>query len=163
VPVALEYALWVVASLLVVGGIVGTIVPAIPGALLVFIGLVVAAAIDNFDRVGWVILSILFIMTILSYAADAIATGYGAKKVGAGKWATIGAVLGGIVGLFFGIIGIIVGPFVGAFVGELLMRPDLKQAGKSGLGAWLGIVLGSAVKASLAIAMIGIFVAAYFL
>ena len=58
---------------------------------------------------------------------------------------------------------VIVGPFIGAFAGELLMRPNLKQAGKSGLGAWLGIVIGGAVKASIAIAMIGIFVAAYFL
>lgn len=158
----LDYILWTLAVLTVAAGLIGTVIPAIPGALLVFAGLVIAASIDGFARVGIGTLSILFLMTAVAYAADMVATAYGARKTGAGKWAIAGAFIGSIIGIFFGIAGIILGPFIGAVAGELLATNDLKKAGISGTGAWLGILVGSAVKAALAIAMVGLFAVVYF-
>ena len=153
--------LWIVAAVLVVAGIIGTGVPVIPGPVLVFAGLLMAAWVDGFEKVGWVPLTVLGILTALSFVADIVATGAGAKKAGASKQAVIGATIGAIVGIFLGIIGIFVGPFAGAAAGELLANRDLVRAGKVGYGALFGLVLGAAMKIALALAMVGVFVTAY--
>jgi len=148
--------------MLVVAGILGTVAPALPGPVLVFAGLLMAAWIDGFENVGWAPLTVLGVLTALSFVADIVATGAGAKKAGASKQAVIGAAIGTIVGIFFGIIGIIAGPFVGAAAGEFLAKRDLIRAGKVGYGTLFGLVLGAAMKIALALAMVGVFVTAYF-
>jgi len=154
--------LWIIAGMLVVAGILGTVAPALPGPVLVFAGLLMAAWIDGFENVGWAPLTVLGVLTALSFVADIVATGAGAKKAGASKQAVIGAAIGTIVGIFFGIIGIIAGPFVGAAAGEFLAKRDLIRAGKVGYGTLFGLVLGAAMKIALALAMVGVFVTAYF-
>ncbi len=153
--------LWLAAIILVLVGIAGIVVPAIPGAALVFAGLVLAAWADNFERVGWISLAVLGLLTLISFAIDFYTTSLGAKRVGASKLAIFGAAVGMFVGIFFGFFGIFVGPFAGAFLGEYIMRKDLKQSAKAGAGAWLGIVFGIAAKIALVFTMIGIFVLAY--
>ena len=154
-------ALWLLAVLLVLVGLVGIVLPALPGTALVFAGLLMAAWIDGFEKVGWLPIAVLGALTALSFLADLAATGAGAKKAGASKQAVIGATLGTVVGLFFGIVGIFIGPFIGAAAGEFLADRDLVRAGKVGYGTLLGLVLGAAMKIALALAMIGVFVTAY--
>ena len=154
--------LWIIAGMLVVAGILGTVAPALPGPVLVFAGLLMAAWIDGFENVGWAPLTVLGVLTALSFVADIVAAGAGAKKAGASKQAVIGAAIGTIVGLFFGISGIFVGPFAGAAAGEFLAKRDLIRAGKVGYGTLFGLVLGAAMKIALALAMVGVFVTAYF-
>jgi len=149
--------------LLVVVGIAGTVMPAIPEVPLVFVGLLVAAWADHFQKVGWFTLSILGVLTLFSFVLDFFATSLGAKRVGASWLALALSVVGAIVGLFFSIPGLILGPFVGAFVGEYIARRDWRQARRVGFGTWLGMLLAIAGKLALIFAMVGIFMTAYVL
>lgn len=150
-------------GLLVLVGLAGTILPALPGTPLVFAGLLVAAWAEGFDKVGWITLTILALLTIFSLVIDVMATSMGAKRVGASWKAMLGAGLGTIVGLFFGIPGLLLGPFIGAVLGEYIALRNWNQAGKVGFGTWLGLLFGTAAKIALSFAMVGIFVAAYVL
>jgi hypothetical protein len=153
-----DIILWVLAIILVGGGLVGIIFPALPGAPMLYAGLFAAAWAEDFRHVGAKTLIVLGIMTILTYVLDFLAGAFGAKRFGASRRAVIGATLGAIVGIFFGIPGILLGPFIGAVLGELSNRPDLKAAGLAGIGATLGLALGVAAKLALAFAMLAIFV-----
>jgi len=155
--------LWIVAILLVLAGIAGSVLPALPGVPLVFAGLLLGAWIDHFQKVGWFTLVLLGLLTLLSFAVDFLATSMGAKRVGASKWAIAGSALGTLAGLFFGIPGLILGPFLGAVAGELLARRGQRQAVRSGFGAWIGLLVGTAGKLALIFAMVGIFLTAYML
>lgn len=154
---------WIAAILLVVAGLAGTIVPGLPGAPLVVAGLVLAAWIDGFAHVGWPTWIAIGALGIVSIGVDLLASALGAQRFGASPRALVGATLGALVGLFFGIPGLLLGPFVGAVIGEYTARRDLAQAGRAGIGTFLGLVFGAAAKAALALAMIGIFVAGYFI
>jgi uncharacterized protein len=155
------YLLWILAGTLVLVGLAGTILPMLPGVPFVFGGLLVAAWIDNFQRIGWPILTILALLTAMALVVDFVATVFGAKRAGASKLALVGAAIGSIVGIFFGLIGIFIFPFVGAVIGEFIERRKLGQAGKVGLATWLGLLFGALAKLALALTMIGIFVIAY--
>src|SRR5262245_54639200 len=156
-------ALWFLAAALVIAGLIGLVLPAIPGAPLIFAGLLLAAWIEDFAFVGLWTISVLAVLAILTFGVDLWATMFGAKKFGASKYAVIGAVLGSIIGLFLGFPGVVFGPFIGAVVGELLAQKNLQQATRSGIGATIGLVLGVALKLALAFAMIGIFTVVRFL
>lgn len=158
-----SFIFYLIAGLLVVVGLAGIILPALPGVPLVFIGLLVAAWTDGFERVGWLPLVVLGVLTLISVVIDVLSTVIGAQKVGASKLALLGAAIGTVVGLFFMPIGLFVGPFAGALVGEYVHGRQLGQATKVGIGTWLGIVLGVALKLGLAMAMIGLFAAAWFM
>jgi len=155
--------LWIVAVVLVVAGLAGTILPVLPGAPLVLAGLVAAAWAENFVYVGVPTLVLLAVLTALTYVIDLVTSALGAKRVGASKYAIWGAVLGGLVGAFFGIVGILLGPFVGAVAGELGAGRSVKQAGRAGVASWIGFVAGTLGKLALLFTMIGIFVLARFL
>lgn len=150
---------YVLAVVLVVAGLVGTLLPALPGALFVFGGLFLAAWADDFARVGAVGLGIIAGLGLLALVVDLVASVLGAKRVGASPQALAGATLGGIVGIFLGIPGLILGPFAGAVAGELIARRDLLQAGKVGMGTWLGLVAAAIAKLVLAFLMIATFLA----
>ena len=158
-----EIMLWAAVVVLVLVGVAGIILPALPGVPFVFIGLLLAAYIDNFDLVGWPTLTILGVLTLLATAADFLATSFGAKRVGASRKAIWGAAVGTFIGIFFGIPGLFLGPFIGAAVGEYSSRQDLAQAGKVGVGTWVGLLLGVAMKIALTFTMLGVFVAGYFI
>lgn len=151
--------LWLLAALLIVAGLAGLVLPALPGAPLLFLGLVAAAWAEQFAYVGWGTLSLLAGLALLTYAVDFVAGAFGARRFGASGRAMTGAALGTLLGLFFGLPGVIAGPFLGAVTGELTVRNDLRAAGKAGIGATLGLALGAAAKIALAFAMLGIFLA----
>ncbi|TWI12090.1 hypothetical protein IP93_01371 [Lysobacter ruishenii] len=153
--------LYLVAALLMLVGLAGTVLPALPGIPLMFVGMVLAAWAGGFEYVGWGWLVALGILTLLSLGIDLLAASMGAKRVGASRLALAGAVLGTLVGIFFGPLGLFAGPFVGALAGELIQRRDLGQATKVGVGTWFGIVLGTVLKVGLAFAMLGLFAFAW--
>ena len=153
---------WIAASLLVVIGLFGTVLPGLPGTPLVFGGLLLAAWIDDFARVGPIPLTILGVLTLFSLVIDILGAMLGAKKVGASKQAIIGAALGTLFGLFAGIIGLIIGPLIGAVAGELMAKRDIQHAGKVGVATWIGILIATALKLALVFIMVGIFITAYF-
>jgi uncharacterized protein len=155
------YLLWALAGILVLVGLAGTILPMLPGVPFVFGGLLIAAWIGDFQRIGWPTITILAILTALAIVVDFVATLLGAKRAGASKLALLGAAIGSIVGLFFGIVGIFVFPFVGAVIGEYLQHQKLGNAGKVGVATWLGLLFGALAKLALALTMIGVFAVAY--
>jgi uncharacterized protein YqgC (DUF456 family) len=148
---------------LVVIGIIGTVMPALPGAPVVFVGLLIAAWAEGFQKVGWFTLSVLAVLTLLSFVVEFLASSLGAKRVGASWAALFCAAAGAIVGLFFGLPGFILGPFVGAVAGEYAARRNWRQASRVGLGTWIGMLLGIAGKLTLVFTMVGIFQTAYVL
>ncbi len=152
--------LWILAAALVITGFIGVIAPVLPGAPLVLAGLIVAAWAENFAYVGWPTITILAILTALTYVIDAIASAMGVKRVGASKYAVWGAVVGTTIGVFFGLAGILLGPFVGAVAGELIVTRDAKQVGRAGLAAWIGFIVGTIGKLALMFTMVGVFVVA---
>lgn len=158
----MEPTIWyLLAALIVIVGLVGTVLPVIPGTILIFAGLFIAAWADHFARVGVVGLAIIGVLAILAFVSDFAASVLGAKRVGASPQALAGATLGGLVGLFLGIPGMIIGPFIGAVGGELLARGRLAQAGKVGFGTWVGLVFSAVVKVVIAFMMIATFMAFY--
>ena len=155
--------LWTLAVALVTVGMIGIVMPALPGHLLILAGLVLAAWADGFERVGIPTLVVIGAIAVASYGVDFAAAALGAKRLGASKRAMTGAALGTLLGLFFGLPGLILGPFVGAVVGELTTNRDWRRAGQAGVAAWIGFAIGTAVKVGMAFAMIGIFIAALYL
>lgn len=159
---------YLIAIVLVLVGIAGTILPALPGLPLVFAGMLLAAWAGDFQQVGVTMLVVLGLLTVFSLAVDFWATALGAKRVGASRLAIVGAMVGTFAGLFLGPIGLLLGPFAGAIGGELihrrsLHRHDLGQATKIGVGTWFGILFGTVLKLALAFTMLGLFALAWWL
>lgn len=154
---------WVAVVLLIVAGVAGSILPALPGTVLVLAGIVLGAWLDDFTRVKWWVVMIVSILAVLAWVTDYLATVMGAKKAGASTLAIIGAALGTIVGIFMGLVGVLFMPFVGAVIGEYIAQKTAKQAAKVGVATWLGLLVGTVVKLVLVFMMIGIFVAALLL
>lgn len=153
---------WVLAAVLVLAGLAGAVLPALPGVPLVFAGLLVAAWADDFERVTWLPLVVLGLLTGLSFVIDFAATALGAQRVGATRLAVVGALLGTVAGIFLGIPGLILGPFVGAVVGEMISHGKVEQATRAGLATWMGLIFGTLSKLALVFAMLGVFALAYF-
>lgn len=156
------HALWyVLAVVLIVAGFIGTIVPALPGVPLVFLGMLVAAWADGFQHVGLWTLVGLGVLTVIAVAVDFLAGLAGAKRVGASRMALMGAAIGTVVGIFFGIPGLLLGPFLGALIGELVAGGTLRRATGVGVGAWIGFLVGTVLKLGVCFAMLGLFALAF--
>jgi uncharacterized protein YqgC (DUF456 family) len=153
----------VLAVLLVVVGLVGVVIPALPGTVLIFAGLLLAAWSDGFSRVGVFTIVVLGFVTVATYFVDVAMMALGMQRLGATRRAAAGAAIGTLAGLFFGLPGLIVGPFAGAVLGELTNQRDWRRAGRAGVAAWIGFVIGTVVKIGLAFAMVGIFLTAWFM
>lgn len=156
-------ALWILAIALMLVGAAGIVLPALPGVPLLFAGMVVAAAIDDFQRVGWITLTVLGALTLLAVAVDFLASVMGVKYAGAHRRAVWGSLLGTMIGLFFGLPGLLLGPFIGALAGELSVHGRMVQAGRAGVATWFGLIFGTLAKIAIAFAMLGVFVLAYLL
>jgi uncharacterized protein YqgC (DUF456 family) len=154
--------LFLLAALLIALGLVGLLLPVLPGAPLLLAGLVVAAWAEGFEKVGWGWLALIAVLGSLASFIDFAAGAFGAKRFGASKAGMTGAMAGTLVGLFFGLPGVLLGPFVGAVAGELYARRSVEAAGRAGVGAALGLAFGAAAKLALAATMIGVFLLARF-
>jgi len=158
-----DFWLWLLAFGLIAVGVAGTVLPALPGVPLVFAGMVIAAWIDDFTRIGYVTLAILGAIMLLSLAVDFLAGIAGAKRFGASRAALVGAAIGTVVGIFFGLPGLAFGPFIGALTGELSARKNVMAASRVAFGTWVGMLIAIVIKLTLVFAMLGIFVFAYFI
>jgi uncharacterized protein YqgC (DUF456 family) len=151
---------WALSVLLIVAGLAGTVLPALPGTAFVLAGIVLGAWIDDFTRVPVWVVGVCTVLAVLAWVLDYVAGLLGARRAGASKQALIGAAVGTVVGLFMGIVGVLFMPLVGAAVGEYLARRDERQAVAVGVATWLGIMAGLLAKVVLACVMIGIFIVA---
>jgi len=152
--------MWIVAVAMIVVGVVGTVLPALPGAAFVLGGIALAAWIDDFVTVsGWTV-GLVAALALLAFAADYVAAMLGAKKAGASRLAVAGAAVGTLAGVFTGFVGLLFMPLVGAAIGEFISDRDLLRAGRVGVATWIGLLLGTAVKVALVFTMVGIFIVA---
>ena len=152
---------YVLAGALVIIGLAGVVLPALPGLPLMFAGMWLAAWAGGYDQVGVGTVIMLAVLTLHSLGVDIVAALLGAKRVGASRLALLGAAIGTVAGLFLGLAGIIIGPFVGALLGEWLHGRRLGMAARVGVGTWLGIVFAAVLKLTLGFAMLGIFLFAW--
>lgn len=151
---------WTLSIVLIVVGLAGTVLPALPGTLFVLGGIVLGAWIDDFTRVGWVSVTVVAVLAVLAWVLDYVAGLLGARKAGASRQAIIGAALGTVAGLFMGLVGVFFMPLVGAAIGEYIAQKDHARAAHVGVATWLGIMVGMIAKVVLAFMMIGVFVVA---
>ena len=152
--------LWILCAALILVGLVGTVLPVLPGTMLVWGGIVLGAWIDDFTRVSMTTVVVVSVLAVLAWGLDYVAGLMGAKKAGASKQARIGAAAGTVLGLFMGFVGVLFMPLVGAAVGEYLAQKDQTRAVKVGVATWIGIMVGLIAKVVLAFIMVGIFGAA---
>jgi uncharacterized protein YqgC (DUF456 family) len=157
----------IVAVLLVVIGIAGTVLPMLPGVPLVFAGLLLAAWHGGFDQVGILTMVIIGAIAGMAWAVDFFASVVTAKKAGASKYALWGAGIGALVGIAGGIVGLIIGPAIGAIIGELITHKNTSKEATTkatavGIAAGLGFVLALAIKIVLVLTMLAVFAYAYY-
>jgi len=156
-------ALWIIAILMIVVGVAGTVLPALPGVVLVFAGIVLAAWIDGFTVIsGWTV-AVLAVLTVVGFAIDYIAQMISAQRAGATPLGIAGAAVGTIAGIFTGLVGLLFMPLVGAAIGEFIAHRDALRAGRVGVATWVGLLVGTVLKLAIVFTMTGIFVAALLL
>jgi uncharacterized protein YqgC (DUF456 family) len=152
----MSIALYVLGAALLAAGVAGLVLPVLPGAVLLVLGVIALAWAGDFVILGWGTVAFAGLMGLAITAVDGAASILGAKAFGASKWAVIGSAVGLLVGLFLGLPGIILGPAVGALVFEYVKDPNFERALKAGLGTFVGFVVGSVLKVTLAFALIGV-------
>lgn len=151
----MEVLLYLLAAVLIVGGIAGAILPVLPGIPMIFGGIWLAAAVDEYRHLGWGWLVAIGAVGALGIAVDFVSASFGAKRIGASPRALWGAGAGTVVGMFFGIPGLIVGPFAGAMIGELSSGASVLRSTHVGVGTWVGMLLGTLAKVVLSFLMLG--------
>ena len=148
---------YLIAGILIVVGLLGTLLPVLPGLPLMFVGMLLAAWAGGFQHIGAGSLTVLGLLVLLSIGVDLAASILGAKRSGASRKGLWGAGIGGFAGIFFGIPGLVAGPFLGASLGEVAHGRPWRDASRIGLGTWLGILVGAVLKLMLALAMLVLF------
>jgi uncharacterized protein YqgC (DUF456 family) len=177
---------WVLVVVLIGAGLVGTVLPALPGTALILAGIFLGAWIDDFTRVGTVTLFVVCVLAVMAWVLEYVAGLLGAKRAGASRWALVGAAVGTVAGLLMGLVGVLFMPLVGAALGEYwaqtrlrrlaradgaaptgsqgqALQQDLRTALHVGVAAWLGMLAGLLAKVVLGCMMVGVFVAALLL
>lgn len=153
----LEIALYVLAALLIIGGIAGNIVPALPGIPMIFGGIWLVAAVDRYSHLGVWWLVIIGALGAVGVLMDFVSASLGARRAGASRLAVTGAGIGTVVGMFFGLPGLIIGPFAGALLGELASGTSVLRSAHVGMATWLGLLFGTLVKLVISFLMVGLF------
>ncbi len=153
--------LWyAVAAVLILVGIAGAVLPALPGVPMVFAGMWLAAAVDDYSLIGTPTVVLLGVLAGLAVLIDFVAGILGARRVAASRTALWGAMIGTFVGLFFGLPGLLLGPFVGALIGEASAGGSVRRSTEVGVATWIGLLFGTVAKVGLSFTMLGVFVAA---
>ena len=153
----MDMALYLLAALLLLGGLAGSVLPVLPGLPMIFGGIWLAAAVDDYQRLGRWWLLLIGSLGMLGVIVDFVAGTLGAQRVGASQRALWGASLGTVIGVFFGIPGLLLGPFAGALLGELASGTSVLRSTRVGAATWLGLLFGALLKLVLSLLMIGLF------
>jgi uncharacterized protein YqgC (DUF456 family) len=153
----MDIALYVLAALLIIGGMAGAVLPTLPGIPMIFGGIWLVAAVDHYRHLGmWWLLTIGALASV-GVIVDFIASAVGARRVGASRLALWGASLGTLIGMFFGVPGLLFGPFIGALLGELASGNSVLRSAHVGVGTWLGLLFGTLLKLVISFVMVGLF------
>lgn len=153
----MDIALYLLSAALIIGGLAGAVLPALPGIPMIFGGIWLAAAVDQYRHLGVWWLLLIGALGAVGVIVDFVAGSLGARRVGASQRALWGAGLGTFVGMFLGIPGLIFGPFLGALVGELASGTSVLRSAHVGVGTWLGLLFGALIKLVISFVMIGLF------
>lgn len=149
------------AAALIIVGLAGAILPALPGIPIVFAGIWIIAAVDHYHHLDSAWLIAIALIGTVGMILDLLSGALGAKRVGASKQAIWGALLGTVAGLFFGLVGLLLGPFVGALLGELSAGGSVLRSTGVGANAWIGFLFGTLMKLVASLMMVGLFGAAW--
>jgi len=145
--------------LMILVGVAGTLLPSLPGVPMIFGGVLLAAWIDDFQRISVFTVIVMAIFAVLGIVIDFAAAAVSARRVGASRQGIIGAAIGTLAGIFSGLWGLLFMPLAGAAVGEFIAHKDMFRAGKIGAATWFGLLLATAVKLAIAFTMVGAFIA----
>lgn len=156
----MDSLLWVLTAGLIILGVLGTVLPVLPGTALVLAGVILGAWIDDFARVSVGTVVLIGVLAVLAWVLEWAAGLLGAKQAGASRQALVGAAIGTVLGLAMGLVGVLFMPLLGAAAGEFLARRDQKRAVRVGLATWFGLLAGMLAKVVLAFTMVGVFIAA---
>src|ERR671921_541437 len=176
----IEGPLLVLTLVLMFVGLLGSVLPGLPGVTLIFLSALVYAIITDFQTVGAVVLVVLFVSAALAFVTDFVATSYGARRFGASNWGTVGGAIGGIAGALIGLLflgigslfGLILGTIVGVFIGEYLKRTrqdqqepgstesDWRRASHAAGGVLVGYLASAVIQGLLGLASVVVFVLA---
>ena len=157
----MELFWWFFAVALFAVGLIGAIVPVLPGTTIILAAAIIHRLVLGAEKsIGWKTIVVLVLLTLVSYVFDFLGSYFGAKYFGATKWGAFGAILGMLAGLFFGIIGLFAGPVIGALAGEFIAGKRMIDAGRAGWGSLLGNLGATVAKLIIALAMIAIFLVA---
>jgi len=138
-------------------GLIGSVLPGVPGTPLILVAAVLHRLYFGADSVGNLVLGMLVGLTLVAMLLDYVASLVGARRLGATWRGVLGAMLGGVFGLTIGPLGVLIGPFVGATALELISGREFREAARAGLGAFLGLLAGAVGKVACSAAMIGLF------
>jgi uncharacterized protein YqgC (DUF456 family) len=156
----MDIFLVIVAALFMLLGIIGSMLPILPGPLTSWIGLLIFHLTDAVPM-NWTFLGITLAIAILVWLLDYIIPALGTKKFGGSKAGMIGTTIGLLVAIFFpifGVFGIIVWPFIGAYIGELLNKSNSDRALKAAFGSFLGFLTSTFIKFVVAVIYLGLFI-----
>lgn len=151
----MEVLWWFAAVVVMAIGLIGTILPVLPGTTIILAAAIVHRLIVGPEKgMGWWGLGGLIALALVSYGIEFASSYFGAKYFGATRWGVVGAVVGGIVGIFTGFVTLLVLPILGAILGELIAGKRLINAGKAGWGTLLGSLAGMIGKLAIGLAMV---------
>ena len=148
---------YLLVAILVIAGLIGSVIPFLPGPPLIFLGALVYALATDFHPISAGRLLFLAGLAALAHVLEHVAGAVGTRNFGGSGWAVVGALVGGVIGIFFGPPGLLIGPVVGAVAGELLKSGEIEHSLKAGFGALVGMVLGLLTRFALAFTMVGLF------
>ena len=141
----MDIFLLIIAALLILVGIIGCIVPGLPGVPLAYAGIWIAQATERIDF-SWQMLLVWGIVTIVVSILDYVVPAWGTKQYGGTKYGVWGSTIGVFAGMFFGALGVIIGPLVGAVLGELIGGKEVAEALRAGWGSFIGLLFGTILK-----------------
>lgn len=150
---ALGWIAFGVATLVMLVGVLGTVIPILPGLPLTWLAMLAFGAVEGFTRIDGTFLAITLAIVVGAEVADQLGRAWGTRYFGGGRAGSIGAVVGSIVGLFFLPLGLFLGPFLGATVGELLAGNEGPAAIRAGFGGLIGALGSMVVKLAIGIGL----------
>lgn len=153
-----DWTVFALAVIVMLAGILGTVVPFLPGLPMIWAAMLIYGIIEGFASIDAVFLVVTLAVVIATEVADYFARAWGARRFGASKAGAVGAVAGSIIGLFFLPLGLILGPFLGVFIAELMAGRSTTESIRAGWGGLIGTLGSMAVKLVVAITMTIVFV-----
>lgn len=153
----MEILAWTLTLLLMVGGLIGVIVPMLPGTTLMVIGAVIHKLLLP-ESLEWSTVVWIAALWLVSVLMDFLGVVIGARLFGGTRWGMAGAGGGAFVGMFFSLPGLLLGTLLGAFAAEkFFAKKDPRASLKAGVGAATGFLLGLGARIVCALLMIGVF------